>query len=74
MPNPNILLVVIDSLRSDKTFGTKKTSITPTINSLIKDGVFLSQAISSAASTILAMSSLLSGTYPFRIGLGGKSW
>lgn len=74
MPNPNILLVVIDSLRSDKTFGTKKTSITPTINSLIKDGVFLSQAISSAASTILAMSSLLSGTYPFRIGLGGKSY
>lgn len=74
MPNPNILLVVIDSLRSDKTFGTKKTSITPIIDSLIKDGVFLSQAISSAASTILAMSSLLSGTYPFRIGLGGKSY
>lgn len=74
MSNPNILLVVIDSLRSDKTFGTKKTSITPTIDSLIKDGVFLSQTISSAASTILAMSSLLSGTYPFRIGLGGKSY
>ncbi len=74
MSNPNILFIVIDSLRSDKCFGTKKTSITPTIDSIIENGVFLSQAISSAASTILAMSSLLSGTYPFRIGMGGKSY
>jgi len=48
--------------------------MTPTIDSLIKDGVFFSQTISSAASTILAISSLLSGTYPFRLGLGGKSY
>ena len=74
MSNPNILLVVIDSLRSDKCFGPQKTSITPTIDSLIKNGVFLSQTISSAASTILAIGSLLSGKYPFRIGLGGKSY
>jgi len=74
MSKSNILLIVIDSLRSDKCFGKQKTSITPTIDSLIQNGVFFTQAISSAASTILAVSSLLTGTYPFRIGLGGSSY
>lgn len=74
MSKPNILLIVIDSLRSDKCFSKQKTSITPTIDSLIQNGVFFNQAISSAASTILAVSSLLTGAYPFRIGLGGSSY
>ena len=74
MSNPNILLIVIDSLRSDKCFGNEKSSLTPTIDLLITNGTFFSQTISSAASTILAVSSLLSGTYPFRIGLGGNSY
>ncbi len=31
---PNILFLVIDSLRSDKCYGNKKTSITPHIDNL----------------------------------------
>jgi|TARA_B100001750_G_scaffold28232_1_gene18696 arylsulfatase A-like enzyme len=71
---PNILLIVIDSLRSDKCFGAKKSSITPTIDNLIQNGAYFEQAISSAASTILSIGSLLTGLYPFRIGLGGPTY
>jgi arylsulfatase A-like enzyme len=71
---PNILLIVIDSLRSDKCFGAKKSSITPTIDNLIQNGAYFEQAISSAASTILSIGSLLTGLYPFRIGLGGSTY
>ena len=74
MQKPNILLIVIDSLRSDKCFGAKKSSITPTIDNLIQNGAYFEQAISSAASTILSIGSLLTGLYPFRIGLGGSTY
>jgi len=71
---PNILLIVVDSLRSDKFSGTKKSSITPTFDKLIQNGTFFDQTISSAASTILAVSSLLTGIYPFKLGLGGTDY
>ena len=74
MLKPNILLIVIDSLRSDKCFGAKKSSITPTIDNLIQNGVYFDQAICSAASTILSIGSLLTGSYHFRIGLGGPTY
>ena len=67
-------MIVIDSLRSDKCFGAKKSSITPTIDNLIQNGAYFEQAISSAASTILSIGSLLTGLYPFRIGLGGPAY
>ena len=35
MNKPNILLIIIDSLRFDKCFGPEKSSITPTIDNLI---------------------------------------
>ena len=74
MSKPNILLIVVDSLRSDKCYSQKKSSVTPTIDMLIKNGVYFEQAISSAASTILSVGSLLTGLYPFRIGLGGTAY
>jgi arylsulfatase A-like enzyme len=74
MAKPNILLIVIDSLRFDKCHGPKKSSFTPTIDSLIKNGIYFEQTISSAASTILAVGSLLTGLYPFRNGLGGTGY
>ena len=74
MTKPNILLIVIDSLRFDKCHGPKKSSFTPTIDSLIKNGIYFEQTISSAASTILAVGSLLTGLYPFRNGLGGTGY
>ena len=42
---PNILFILVDSLRADKVFGKNKTSQTPNIESLIKNGVYFEQAI-----------------------------
>jgi arylsulfatase A-like enzyme len=66
---PNILFLVIDSLRSDKCYDKNKTSITPNIDSLIKKGIFFSQTISSVASTSPSMGSIFTGMFPFKTGM-----
>jgi len=63
---PNILLLVIDSFRSDKFYGSEKTSITPNIDKLLDNGVYFPQTISSAPSSIPAISSILTGLFPFK--------
>ena len=65
MVKPNILLLVIDSFRADKFFGEKKTSVTPTLDRLTKRGSYFSQAVSSAPASLPAISSILTGLYPF---------
>ena len=65
----NVLLIVIDGLRSDKCFGNTKTSLTPNIDSLIKNGVYFDQAISSSDGTRTCVGSILTGQYPFSSGL-----
>ena len=65
MIKPNILLLVIDSFRADKFFGEKKTSVTPTLDILTKRGSYFSQAVSSAPASLPAISSILTGLYPF---------
>ena len=67
MSKPNILFLVIDSFRADKFFGNKKTSVTPNLDKLIDNGVYFSQMISSAPSSLPAVSSILTGRYPFSI-------
>ena len=67
MYKPNILFLVIDSFRADKFFGDKKTSITPNLDKLICNGVYFSQMVSSAPSSLPAVSSILTGRYPFSI-------
>lgn len=62
----NVLLIVIDSLRSDKCFGPEKTSFTPNLDKLITHGLCFPNTISSAPASIPAVSSILSGLYPFR--------
>ena len=48
---PNVFLLTIDSLRADKVFGNTKTSLTPNIDNLIKNGIYFTQTISSADGT-----------------------
>lgn len=66
LSKPNILFLVLDSFRSDKCFGESKTSISPNIDSLISNGVYFKQNISSAFSTLLSTSSIMTGFYPFQ--------
>ena len=56
---------MLDGFRADKCYGEKKTSLTPNIDSLIKNGVYFSQAISSGQSTIPVVASIFTSLYPF---------
>ena len=69
---PNILFILVDSLRADKVFGKNKTSQTPNIESLIKNGVYFEQAICSTPATGVSLSSIFTGLYPFKIGMGSE--
>ena len=63
--NPNILFLLIDSLRSDKTYGFKKKSQTPNLDNLIKKGQYFSQAISASDGTYVSLGSIFTGQHPF---------
>ena len=65
--HPNILFLVIDSLRADRIFGDKRTTKTPTIDKLIKDGVYFSQLISTSDVTGTGMGCYFTGVYKTRI-------
>ena len=61
---PNIILILIDSFNAEKFFGETKTSITPNIDYLIKNGTYFSKAITVAPTTIPSISSIFTGLYP----------
>ena len=67
---PNILFIVIDSLRNDQCHGNNRTSITPNIDKMISNGSYFSQTISSADGTILALNSVLTGLFQLQRKLG----
>tara|TARA_Y100000590_G_C15735867_1_gene1018517 strand:- start:35 stop:1399 length:1365 start_codon:yes stop_codon:yes gene_type:complete len=68
MPS-NVVLIIIDSLRSDKFYHHETTSKKPYIDSLIKNGTYFTNAISSADGTILSWSSIFTGNHPFKTGI-----
>ena len=65
----NILFLVIDSLRADKFYGNKKTSLTPNIDNLIKNGTYFNQAICSSDATLLSWAGLFTGQFAFKTGI-----
>ena len=71
---PNVLFILIDSLRADKFYGDSKSSITPNIDNLMNDGKYFSQAISSADGTILSWASMLTGLHPFKTGIRSEKF
>ena len=66
---PNILFLIVDSLRADKVSGTENNSIIPNLDYIKKNGVFFDHAISSADGTMLAYAGLFSGKHPFKTGI-----
>ncbi len=71
---PNILFLLIDSLRADKFYGNKKTALTPTADSLLNKGAYFEQAISSSDYTITGIGSIFSGLYPIDAGVKGTDY
>ena len=60
---PNILLIVIDSLRADRIFGKQKTASSPFIDSLIKKGVYFSNAITTSQYSSQAMQNIFTARF-----------
>ncbi len=71
--NPNVLLLIIDSFRTDKFYGNESIT-TPNIDYLINHGTYFSQTISSADATLLSWSSIFTGLYPFKTGIRSTSF
>ena len=74
MLKPNILFILIDSMRSDRCYGKNKTTSTPNIDSLIQKGVFFKQAISSSDYTITGYGSIFTGLFPIDAGISGMTY
>ena len=62
---PNLLFLVIDSLRQDKCIGQQKSSVTPNLDKFIKNGTFFNQTISPASITVPSLSSIFTGLHPY---------
>jgi len=71
---PNILFLLIDSLRADKFHGIKKTASTPTIDNLLKDGFYFAQTITSSDYTVTGIGSIFTGLYPIDAGKRGTTY
>jgi len=73
---PNVLLVVIDTVRADHVscYGYRRAT-TPTLDALAAAGVLFEQAISQAPWTAASVGSLVTGVYPSVHGIdGGVEW
>jgi arylsulfatase A-like enzyme len=66
---PNVLLLVIDSLRADAVFGDHPA--TPNIARYASQGAAFTQCVSTTTSTTPSFSSILTGCYPPRHGVRG---
>jgi arylsulfatase A-like enzyme len=68
---PNILLIVVDCLRADRSFGPKRSAQIPTLQSVAQRGAAFSHMITVNSVTIPCMTSVLSGAYPVSHGVRG---
>ena len=66
---PNVLFLVVDSLRADRFFGDSRTCKTPNIDSLLKNGVYFKNTISSSDVTGICLGNIFSGMYSYKTGL-----
>ncbi|MDQ4107900.1 MAG: sulfatase-like hydrolase/transferase [Actinomycetota bacterium] len=69
MSAPNVLMLVVDSLRADAVLGDRIA--TPNFDSYAASGANFTQAVSTTTSTTPSFSSILSGCYPPRHGVRG---
>lgn len=65
---PNILFLLVDSLRADKVYGNQRSSKTPNLDKIIKNGTYFTQAISPSDATLLSFRSIFTGLFPFKTG------
>lgn len=65
----NVFFLLIDGLRADRIYGTKKSAKTPNFDNLKNNGIYFTQAISSGDQTGLCMASVFTGKFPSTSGI-----
>jgi arylsulfatase A-like enzyme len=66
---PDVLIIVVDSLRADRVMGDGRTCRTPTLDRFRESAAAFTNAFSVASTTTPCTASILSGTYPFVHGV-----
>ena len=66
---PNILLIVIDCLRADRSFDVDRTAQTPGMQALAERGTLFTHLITANSMTIPCMTTMFSGMYPAHHGV-----
>jgi arylsulfatase A-like enzyme len=66
---PNVLILVVDSLRADRVLGGERSCRTPNLDAFRGSGTAFTRAYSVASTTTPCVASLLTGTYPFVHGV-----
>jgi arylsulfatase A-like enzyme len=66
---PNVLIVVVDSLRADRLFDGDRTCRTPSLDDFRQGATSFTKAFSVASTTTPCTTSILTGTYPFVHGV-----
>ena len=61
---PNIFLILLDSLRIDHVYGNEKSSITPNLDLLVSQGTNFTDAFSTADHTGVSWLSIISSLFP----------
>jgi len=71
---PNVLFIVIDSLRSDRFIGESRTCKTPCIDELLKIGTYFQKTYSSSDVTGICLGNMFTGNYSFKTGITLKNF
>jgi len=71
---PNIFFLIIDSFRNDEFEKFCKKFPNSNLNKLSNNGLYFSQTISSADATLLSLSSMLTGLFPFKTGIKSEKF
>jgi len=66
---PNLILIVVDTLRADYVHGAERNVSTPNLDALGREGIVFEHTYSHAASTLPAHTALFSSRYPHLTGV-----
>lgn len=66
---PNVLILVVDSLRADRVLDGPRSCRTPNLDAFRESGTAFTRAYSVASMTTVSVASMLTGTYPFVHGV-----
>ena len=69
MTKPNIIFVLVDSLRADQCSGDEKTAYTKFLDSVRSDGIYFENTFASGDGTIISLNCLLNSKFQFQTGI-----